>query len=183
MSIYDFTVVKSDGTRRPLYEFEEKPLVIVNTASKCMFTPQFSDLQRLYEKYHELGLQILGFPCNQFGQQEPGNNEQAASFCQLNYGVKFPIFGKVEVNGPDAHPLFDYLKKAAPFRGFEETNVNEKLLKLMIADKNPEWLAGDSIKWNFTKFVIDKQGKVAARFEPSDELDDIARCVEEQLNR
>lgn len=181
MSIYDFTVRKSDGTRSPLYKFEGKPVVIINTASKCKFTPQFSDLQRLYEQYQEAGVEFLGFPCNQFGEQEPGTNKEAEAFCQINYGVKFPILSKIEVNGADAHPLFDYLKKAAPFRGFDETNINEKLLKMMISEKNPEWLTGDAVKWNFTKFLIDKDGHVVQRFEPTDEMDVIGRAIEEQL--
>ncbi|WP_248929614.1 glutathione peroxidase [Paenibacillus hamazuiensis] len=182
MTIYDFTVRKPNGTRLPLYEFEGKPVVIINTASKCKFTPQFSDLQRLYEEYHPQGVEFIGFPCNQFGEQEPGSDEEAESFCQINYGVKFQIFGKIEVNGENAHPLFDYLKKSAPFRGFDETNINEKLLKMMIAEKNPEWLVGDSIKWNFTKFLIGKQGQVIARFEPADELDALRQQLEDQLH-
>ncbi len=181
MSIYDFNVRKSNGTRMPLYEYEGKPVLIMNTASKCAFTPQFSDLQRLYEQYHESGIEFLGFPCNQFGEQEPGTNEEAQAFCQLNYGVKFPILSKIEVNGSGAHPLFDHLRKAAPFRGFDDANVNEKLLKMMITDKNPEWLVGDTIKWNFTKFLIDRNGHVVKRFEPTDDMDELARSIEEQL--
>lgn len=181
MSIYDFTVRKSNGVRWPLYELEGKPLVIINTASKCTFTPQFADLQRLYEQFRN-HVEFIGFPCNQFGEQEPGSNQEAESFCQINYGVTFPIFSKIEVNGEHAHPLFDYLKKAAPFRGFDETNVNEKLLKMMITEKSPEWLLGSSIKWNFTKFLIDKNGEVVARFEPTDEMDLLRQAIESQLN-
>ncbi|GFN34099.1 glutathione peroxidase [Paenibacillus xylaniclasticus] len=182
MTIYDFTVRQSNGKRIPLYQYEGKPVLIMNTASKCKFTSQFSELQSLYDQYHEAGVEFLGFPCNQFGGQEPGSNEEAASFCQINYGVKFPMLAKVDVNGESAHPLFDYLKKAAPFKGFDESNINEKLLKLMITDMNPEWLHGDSIKWNFTKFLIDRQGQVVARFEPADDIDKIAASIEQQLS-
>lgn len=181
-TIYDFTVRKSNGQRIPLYEFEGKPVVIINTASKCTYTPQFADLQRLYDQYRASGVEFLGFPCNQFGGQEPGDNQEAEAFCQINYGVKFPILSKIEVNGLQAHPLFAYLKNAAPFKGFDETNINVKLLKMMVTEKNPEWLPGDSIKWNFTKFLIDKQGQVVERFEPTDELDMLSRSIEAQLN-
>ncbi|MFE5322018.1 glutathione peroxidase [Paenibacillus sp. NPDC056579] len=181
-TIYDFTVRKSNGNRIPLYEFEGKPVVIINTASKCTYTPQFADLQRLYDQYSSSGVEFIGFPCNQFGEQEPGTNQEAEAFCQINYGVKFPIFSKIEVNGLHAHPLFDYLKQAAPFKGFDETNINAKLLKMMITEKNPEWLSGNSIKWNFTKFLINKEGQVVERFEPSDEMDLLSRSIEAQLN-
>lgn len=182
MSIFDYTVCKTNGARFPLYDLEGKIVVIVNTASKCTFTPQFADLQQLYEQYQSRGVEFIGFPCNQFGEQEPGSNQDAASFCQINYGVKFPIFSKVEVNGDNAHPLFDYLKKAAPFRGFDDTNFNEKLLKAMINEKNPEYLFGNSIKWNFTKFLVNKEGEVVGRFEPTDELESLRSSIESLLH-
>ncbi|MCR8634250.1 MULTISPECIES: glutathione peroxidase [Paenibacillus] len=181
MTIYDFNIVKTNGERMPLYHFKDKVVLIVNTASKCTFTPQFEDLQKLYDQYHALGVEIIGFPCNQFGEQEPGSNQEASSFCQINYGVKFPIAAKLEVNGEHAHPLFDYLKRAAPFQGFDEANFNAKLLKMMITEKSPEWLYGDSIKWNFTKFLIDQEGKVIRRFEPTDELDILKSSIDELL--
>ncbi|OCA89058.1 glutathione peroxidase [Pseudobacillus wudalianchiensis] len=181
MNIHDFTAKQKDGNAIDLKNYKGKVLLIVNTASKCTFTPQFEDLQRLYVQYKEAGLEILGFPCNQFGGQEPGSNEEAAEFCQLNYGVAFPIFSKVEVNGENADPLFQYLREFAPFRGFDDSNINEKLLKMMIADRNPEWLVGDSIKWNFTKFLIDSNGTVIKRFEPSDGFSSIQQHVESLL--
>ncbi|WP_341482358.1 glutathione peroxidase [Bacillus kexueae] len=156
-------------------------MLIVNTASKCKFTPQFDDLQKLYDKYKEKGFEILGFPCNQFDAQEPGTSEEAASFCQINYGVKFPIFTKIDVNGKDTHPLFTYLKQEAPFKGFDEANITEKLLKLKIAELYPEWLVGDEIKWNFTKFLIDQNGNVVERFEPSTEPMDFEQNVKQLL--
>ncbi|GMB09160.1 glutathione peroxidase [Thermolongibacillus altinsuensis] len=181
MRVYDFIVEKANGEPISLEQYKGKVLLIVNTASKCTFTPQFDDLQKLYEKYHDRGFEILGFPCNQFGAQEPGSSEEAVGFCQRNYGVEFPIFAKVDVNGEEAHPLFTYLKKQAPFQGFDETNVNAKLLKLMISDKNPEWLVGDEIKWNFTKFLIDREGNVVKRYEPFVEPSDFAHEVEALL--
>lgn len=180
-TIYDFNVLKTNGERFPLYKLEGRPILIMNTASKCKFTPQFDDVQKVYEQFHAEGLEIIGFPCNQFGEQEPGTNEEAESFCQINYGVKFPIFAKVEVNGEEAHPLFDYLKKAAPFQGFDESDINAKLLKLMVSDKAPEWLVGDAIKWNFTKFLVDQQGRVLRRFEPTDSIDVVQSSIQELL--
>lgn len=179
--LYEFDVMKANGDVVSLSQFEGKMLLIVNTASKCKFTPQFDDLQKLYEKYKDQDFEILGFPCNQFGEQEPGTNEEAVSFCQLNYGVTFPIFAKVKVNGEDAHPLFKYLKEQQPFRGFDENNVSEKMLKLMILDKNPEWILGDEVKWNFTKFLIDRNGKVIKRFEPTDDMFTISDLIEKYL--
>lgn len=138
-------------------------------------------MQKLYDQYRSYGFEIMGFPCNQFGEQEPGSDQEAASFCQINYGVKFPIVSKVEVNGDHAHPLFDYLKKAAPFQGFDETNMSSKLLKMMVSGKAPEWLLGNAIKWNFTKFLINREGKVVRRYEPTDELELIKSGIEELL--
>lgn len=177
-TIYDYNVCKPSGERFPLYHYEGKPVLIVNTASKCKFTPQFDDLQKVYEQYHSRGLEIVGFPCNQFAEQEPGTNEEAQSFCQINYGVRFPIFAKVDVNGEKAHPLFEYLKKRAPFQGFDEDNFNAKLLKMVVTEKAPEWLLGDAIKWNFTKFLVDSQGVVIRRFEPTDSIDEIKSSIE-----
>lgn len=181
MTIYDYSLNKTNGTPVSLSNYKGNVLLIVNTASKCAFTPQFDDLQRLYDHYKDHNIEILGVPCNQFGEQEPGTNEQAASFCQLNYGVKFPIFAKEKVNGPDAHPLFQYLKQEAPFQGFDESDVQARLLKLMIAEKNPEWLVGDAIKWNFTKFLINQQGEVVRRYEPVEEFSMIREDIEKLL--
>lgn len=181
MSVYQFEVEKPNGEKISLSEYKGKVLLIVNTASKCRFTPQFDDLQKLYEKYNSDGFEILGFPCNQFDNQEPGTSQEAASFCQMNYGVKFPVYAKVDVNGKGAHPLFHYLKQQAPFKGFDEANIAEKLLKLKITEEYPEWLVGDEIKWNFTKFLIDQNGQVVNRFEPATEpmelVDDIERLL------
>ena len=142
-SIYDFHAKSLDGKDVDLASFKGKALLVVNTASKCGFTPQYEGLEKLYEKMHGKGLSILGFPCNQFGAQEPGSESEIGEFCQVNYGVSFPMFAKIEVNGAGAHPLYKYLK-------------HEK----------PGLLGSERIKWNFTKFLVDRAGKVVARFAP-----------------
>ena len=140
-SIYDFSVNNIQGKTVSLSEYKDKVILIVNTASACGFTPQYKGLQALYEKYGPEKFVILGFPCNQFGAQESGSESEISSFCELNFGVNFPLFEKIEVNGPEAHPLYEYLKSEA--KGI---------------------LGSKGIKWNFTKFLIDSQGKVLARF-------------------
>ena len=157
-SVYDFSCQTKGGTGRDLSEFRGKVLLVVNTASKCGFTPQFEGLEHLYEQYREQGLEILGFPCNQFGKQDPGNNDEIQEFCQLNYGVSFPMFGKIEVNGGGADPLFKHLKKEAPGA-----------------------LGTQSIKWNFTKFLINSEGEVVKRYAPATKPEDIAADIEALL--
>ena len=179
-SIYDFSAKKMNGQDVSLEEYKGKVLVVVNTASKCGFTPQYEDLQKIYERYNEKGFTILGFPCNQFGEQEPGENEEVAAFCQLNYGVTFPMFNKVEVRGEGAHPLFQYLTSVAPFQGMEH-NVSAKVLKGKLEQNFPHLFDGDSIKWNFTKFLIDRDGDVVKRFEPSDSPLDMETDIEKLL--
>ncbi|MDF2891504.1 MAG: Peroxiredoxin [Clostridia bacterium] len=181
MSIYDFSAKLISGKEVSLEDFKGKVVLVVNTASKCGFTPQYSDLQKLYEQFASQGLVILGFPCNQFGEQEPGENDEVNTFCQLNYGVTFPIFEKVDVKGSDAHPLFKYLVSKAPFTGYDTSNVMGKILFAMLSEKYPENLYGDSIKWNFTKFLINKDGNVIKRFEstvePLDMIDEIKKAL------
>lgn len=179
--IYHFESVTASGEKQSLETYKGKVLLIVNTASKCRFTPQFDDLQKLYENYREQGFEILGFPCNQFGEQEPGTSEEAQHFCQANYGVSFPIFSKINVNGEYADPLFQYLKKAVPFEGFDETNIQVKLLKALISEKYPEYLVGNEIKWNFTKFLVDSDGTILKRYEPAVEPSAIAGDIEQLL--
>ncbi|EFM09184.1 Peroxiredoxin [Paenibacillus curdlanolyticus YK9] len=152
MSVYDFTVNNVKGEPVSLSAYKGKVLVIVNTASKCGLTPQYEGLQALYAKYQSQGLEILGFPCNQFNEQEPGSNKEVEAFCKLNYGVKFPLFEKCDVRGETAIPLFKYLSAEAPFEG--ESDAAE-------VDNDP--------KWNFTKFIVSRDGQVVDRFEPRDE--------------
>jgi len=157
-NIYDFTVTTMMGLPKSMADYKGKVLLIVNTASKCGFTPQYAGLQELYEKYHDRGLEILGFPCNQFMGQEPGDNAEIQNFCQVNYGVTFPMFSKIDVNGSEAHPLYEYLKKAAPGA-----------------------LGMKAVKWNFTKFLVDAQGNVLKRFEPNVEPAAMAPDIEALL--
>ena len=145
MTVYDFTAKTIDGREVPLSEYRGKTLLIVNVASECGYTPQYKGLEALYEKYKGRGFEVLGFPCNQFGGQEPGTEAQIKTFCETKYAVKFPMFSKIDVNGPDAHPLYRFLKKA-----------------------RPGILGSEGIKWNFTKFLVDKQGIPVKRYAPSD---------------
>ena len=172
MSIYDFTVLDKAGNEVSLKDYEGKVVLIVNTASKCGLTPQFEGLEALYQKYKEQGLVVLGFPSNQFGSQDPGSNEEIQTFCKINYGVTFPVFGKVDVREETAIPLYKYLVSEKPFRGMHGEK-GERLFGIL-QEKYPEKLVGDDIKWNFTKFLVDREGNIVERFEPSvapEELD------------
>ena len=156
-NIYQFEAELLDGKNKSFADYEGKVLLIVNTASKCGFTPQFAGLEKLYEKYKDQGLEVLGFPCNQFGGQDPGSNDQIGAYCQKNYGVTFPMFSKVDVKGPEAHILFRYL-----------TN-------------NSKGILGNGIKWNFTKFLIGRDGKVLNRFAPTTKPEELENEVEAAL--
>lgn len=157
MSIYAFSATLNNGKEKKLAAYKGKVLLIVNTASQCGFTPQYKGLQELYAKYKDHGFEVLGFPCDQFGHQERGNDDEIASFCELNYGVDFPLFSKIEVNGANAHPIYKFLKK-------------EK-----------GGLLGDAIKWNFTKFLVDKRGNVVERYAPITTPGSIAKDIEKEL--
>jgi len=158
MNVRDFTVKKPDGTALALSDLPDGPILIVNTASKCGFTPQYEGLEKLHEDYAAKGLTVLGFPCNQFGAQEPGDASEIATFCSLTYDVKFPVLAKVEVNGDGADPLYKYLKKEA--KGL---------------------LGSQAIKWNFTKFLVDKAGNVVKRYAPTDKPESLRGDIEAQL--
>lgn len=181
MSVYNFSATDIDGYRVNFDEFEDDVILIVNTASKCGFTPQYADLQKLHEKYADRGLTILGFPCNQFEGQEPGNSEETKSFCEFNYGVSFKLFEKIDVNGESAHPLYKYLKAEAPFTGMDLNHPTNKIVHAILKDKYPEYLEGNEIKWNFTKFLIDRHGNVVERFEPTVEPLDLVDHIEKYL--
>jgi glutathione peroxidase len=167
VNIYDFQVKDIDGKIISLAEFKGKVLLIVNTASKCGFTPQYEELQALYNAYADQGLEILGFPSNQFAEQEPGSNTEVQNFCRLNYGVSFPMFEKTEVRGANAHPLFAYLTEQVPFTGFDASHPIAGKLQEALQTTFPELLTGDGIKWNFTKFLVSRQGDVVGRYEPT----------------
>lgn len=181
MNIYDFKVNSIDGQEISLETFKGKALLIVNIASKCGFTYQYEDLQKMYNKYKDEGFEILGLPCNQFAEQEPGNNNEVKQFCMLNYGVTFHLSEKIEVRGSNAHPLFNYLTQMAPFEGFDLSNPSAKLLNTMLKENSPDYLIDNSIKWNFTKFLIDKEGNVVKRFESSVEPNEISPYVKKLL--
>ncbi len=156
-NIYQFEAELLDGRNKAFRDFQGQVLLIVNTASKCGFTPQFSGLEKLHRKYHDEGFSVLGFPCNQFGGQDPGNNDQIGAFCQKNYGVSFPMFAKVNVKGPEAHVIFRYL-----------TNHSKGVL-------------GNGIKWNFTKFLVNRQGEVIQRYAPTTKPESIEQDIEQAL--
>lgn len=157
-SIYDFSANTIEGQSTSLSTFKDKVLLIVNTASQCGFTPQYQGLQSVYTKYKDQGFEVLGFPCNQFGQQEPGSGNEIQSFCEMRFGVTFPLFEKVDVNGANAHPLFKYLTKTAP--GIFGT---------------------EGIKWNFTKFLVDRSGKVVKRYPSTTKPEDIEKDIQALL--
>ncbi len=157
-SIYDFEAVQMNGQTLALSEMRGKVMLIVNTASACGFTPQFGGLEKLHQSYKDQGLSVLGFPCNQFGNQDPGNNESIASFCQLNFGVSFSMMEKIMVNGPQAHPLYQWLCAEAP-----------------------GLLGSKAIKWNFTKFLVGKDGRVLKRYAPMDKPEKLSRDIEAAL--
>lgn len=182
MSIYNYSAKKSNGEVLSLETYRGKTLLIVNTANHCRFTYQFEDLQKMYNKYKEQGVIILGFPSDQFGNQNPEDGEKTKSLCQLNYGVEFPIFEVIDVNGENAHPLFAHLKQAVECREFGR-NMEEKMLKAHIEETSPTYLDGRNIRWNFTKFLVDNQGNVVRRFEPTDSQLDVEAGIEAVLER
>ncbi|WP_289001798.1 glutathione peroxidase [uncultured Megasphaera sp.] len=181
MNVYDFTVKTNRGVEKSLSEYKGKVLLIVNTASKCGFTPQFEELQKLYEQYKDKGLEILGFPCNQFAEQDPGTADEIQDFCRVNYGVTFQIFEKGDVRGETAQPLFKYLTEQKGFKGFDMNHPIAPVLVEALKANFPEFLEGDGIKWNFTKFLIDRQGNVVERFEPTTVPSAIAGDIEKLL--
>jgi len=154
MSLYDISARDITGTERPLADYRGKVLLVVNVASRCGFTPQYTGLEALYRKYHDRGFEVLGFPCNQFGSQEPGSEADIQGFCSTTYDVTFPLFAKVDVNGADAHPLYRLLK-----------------------GEKPGILGTEAIKWNFTKFLVDRQGEVVKRYAPTDKPEDLDGAV------
>lgn len=181
-TVYDYTVKDRKGKPMSLREFSGMVLLIVNTATKCGFTPQYEELEKLYEKYHREGFEILDFPCNQFGQQAPGTDESIHEFCKLTYGTQFPRFKKIRCNGDDAEPLYQYLTSCKGFAGWDMSHPIAGILDDMLSKNDPDYRQKPSIKWNFTKFLINKRGQVVARFEPTESIDNIAKLIEEQLN-
>ena len=180
--VYDFKVTNDEGKEVSLSDYKGKVILIVNTATRCGFTPQYKGLEELYQKYSQSGLEILDFPCNQFGQQAPGSIEEIHNFCTANFNIHFPQFDKIDVNGDNAHPLFTYLKSKQAFGGFDLNERLGKLLDDMMRKKDPEFDKNPDIKWNFTKFLIDRQGNVIKRFEPTDKMADVEMEIAKALN-
>jgi glutathione peroxidase len=180
MSIYDYSFKTRKGQEISMADYKGKVLLIVNTATGCGFTPQYKELQEIYDKHHEDGLEILDFPCNQFGNQAPGSDEEIHTFCTGRFGISFPQFAKVEVNGENALPLFKYLTENTSFEGFGKSPM--ALMMGGIAKKmDKDYKNNGNIKWNFTKFLIDREGNIVARMEPTLDMKKVLEKVEEVL--
>ena len=178
-NVYDFTVKDRRGNDVSLTEYKGKVLLIVNTATRCGFTPQYEELETLYKEYKEQGLEILDFPCNQFGEQAPGTEEEIHEFCTLNYGTEFPQFKKIEVNGENELPLYTFLKSKKGFQGFDKEHKIGALLDEMLSKADRDYASKPDIKWNFTKFLIDRKGNVVQRYEPTTAI----QVIEEDIKK
>ncbi len=178
--IYDYEVTKGNGEKLNLADYKGKVILVVNTATGCGFTPQYEPIEQLYKDYHDKGLEVLDIPCNQFGAQAPDTDDEIHEFCSLHYNTTFPQMKKADVNGANELPLYTYLKSQKGFAGFKDHPYKE-LLEKMFAAADPDWASKPDIKWNFTKFVIDREGNVVARFEPTDDMADVEACVKALL--
>ena len=179
--IYKFKVQNDAGKEVSLQEYKGKVLLIVNTATRCGFTPQYKELEALYAAYHEQGLEILDFPCNQFGEQAPGTIEEIHKFCTANFDIQFPQFDKIDVNGKNEHPLYRYLKSQKKFEGFDMKDNIGKMMDSMLRKQDAGYDKKSDIKWNFTKFLISRDGKVLQRYEPTHKMTDIEADIKVQL--
>ena len=177
--IYDFKTTGNKGEEVSLAQYEGKVLMMVNTASKCGFTPQYDGLEALYQKYKDQGLVILGFPCDQFAGQEPGDNAQIAEFCRLNHGVTFPLMAKTEVNGANAEPVFEYLKAQAPTE--EYNGLKAKATAKMLKGLSKSMEKDSDIRWNFTKFLVSRDGSIVKRYAPTTKPEDIEKDIQGML--
>ena len=176
MGVYDFTVTARDGSQVSLSDYQGKVLLIVNTATGCGFTPHYDPLEAMYKEYRDQGFELLDFPCNQFADQAPGSDEEIHEFCQVKFGTEFPQFKKIDVNGETADPLFAYLATEKPFEGFGK-GIKNKTLEKFAGMNNKQFGDKAYIKWNFTKFLVDREGNVVARFEPTVDMDDVKKAV------
>ncbi len=181
-SVYDFKVKDDVGKDVSLSDYKGKVLLIVNTATKCGFTPQYKELESLYEKYSKEGFEILDFPCNQFGQQAPGSIKEIHQFCTANFNINFPQFDKIEVNGPGEHPLYTWLKSQKGFGGFDTNDQRGKFMDDMLRKSDADFDKKPDIKWNFTKFLVSRDGRVIKRYEPTDKMSDIEADMQLELN-
>ncbi|EFA43962.1 glutathione peroxidase [Hallella bergensis DSM 17361] len=180
-TVYEFSVKDRKGKDVSLKEYANEVLLIVNTATKCGFTPTYTELENTYQKYHTQGFEILDFPCNQFGQQAPGTDEAIHEFCKLTYGTDFPRFKKIKVNGEHAAPLYKFLKKQKGFAGWDESHELTPVLDKMLSEADPNYKESAEIKWNFTKFLINKKGQVVKRYEPTEKIENICADIETLL--
>ena len=179
--IYDFKLARPDGSELNLADNKGKVMLIVNTATGCGFTPQYEPLEALYKELHESGLEIIDIPCNQFKNQAPGSDEEITQFCRMNFGTEFPQFKKSDVNGENELPLYTWLKSQKGFEGFDKENSLSSKLERMLDKADPNWRSKSDIKWNFTKFLIDRNGNVIARFEPTKDMGKVAELVKKAL--
>ena len=180
-SIYDIEVMAQGNKPVKLEDYKGKVLLVVNTASKCGFTPQYDDLEAINKRFADRGFSILDFPCNQFGNQSPESDAETTQFCQLNYGTTFPQFKKIEVNGANESPLYTYLKAQKGFGGFDKDHQLTPILDKVLSEADPDYASKADIKWNFTKFLIDREGNVVARFEPTTDMAVVASAIEALL--
>lgn len=178
---YDFEAEDAMCITHKMDEYKGKVVLVVNTATQCGFTPQYDELQNMYEKYHDEGLEILDFPCNQFDGQAPESNEEIVSFCDAKFGITFRHYAKIDVNGEDAHPLYSFLKEQKGFSGFNKENSLTPILESRLARIHPDYKETSDIKWNFTKFLIDRDGNVVERFEPTEDMEVVAEKIKELL--
>ena len=179
--IYKITVKDGEGQEVKMKQYKSKVLLIVNTATRCGFTPQYTELENIYEKFHGQGLEILDFPCNQFGQQAPGTNAEIHNFCTANFNIQFEQFDKIDVNGPEASPLFTFLKSQQGFSGFDTNDRRGKAMHEMMLKRDKDYAQKSDIKWNFTKFLVDRKGRVVKRFEPTDKMEDVEQWIQKYL--
>ena len=180
-NIYKVKVVNDAGEQVSLRQYKGKVLLIVNTATRCGFTPQYKELEALYAEFSSRGLEILDFPCNQFGEQAPGSIEEIHSFCTANFDIHFPQFDKIDVNGPQESPLFTLLKKEQPFKGFDQSDKTGSMMHQMMLKRDEHYAEKPDIKWNFTKFLVDRKGNVVRRFEPTESMADVKAAIEALL--
>ena len=178
--IYDYELKTGKGETLKLSDYKGKVILVVNTATGCGFTPQYEPIEKLYKDYHDQGLEILDIPCNQFGGQAPGTDDEIHEFCTLHFNTTFPQMKKADVNGENELPLYTYLKSEKGFEGFDEHEY-KALLEKMFSDADPDWDKKPDIKWNFTKFVIDREGNVVARFEPTADMKKVEECIKALL--
>ena len=175
--LYGFKTVSNKGEEVDFSSYKGKVLLIANTASKCGFTPQYDGLEALWKEYQDKGLVVIGFPCDQFGHQEPGSNQEIEEFCRLNYGVTFPLMDKTEVNGENASPIFKWLYSEKPFEGFGDSDT-AKMMDRMLSAQDADYASNPNIKWNFTKFLVDRKGNVVARFEPTVTPEEMEKAIQ-----